>query len=219
MQDAAAPLEKLAFELSGASRPRFCHVPTAGADSDYGIVRFYETFARRAQVSHLPLFRRQGDVRDLLLDQDVIYVSGGNTLNMLAIWRLHGVDSVLREAWGRGIVLIGVSAGSICWFESGVTDSYGPELKPIHDCLGFLGGSNCPHYDGEAQRRPVYTRLVATGELLPGYACDDGAALLYRGTELAEVVATRPGARAYRVAPGVETPIEPARVVTGFSGG
>jgi dipeptidase E len=219
LQDSSAPFEKLAFELSGASRPRFCYVPTASADGDYGIVRFYETFAHRARVSHLPLFRRQGDVRDLLLDQDVIYVAGGNTLNMLAIWRLHGVDRALREAWERGIVLTGVSAGSICWFESGVTDSYGPELKPIHDCLGFLAGSNCPHYDGEAQRRPVYTRLVAEGELPPGHACDDGAALHYRGTELAEVVAARKDARAYRVEPGIETPIEPARVVTGFSGG
>ena len=100
-----------------------------------------------------------------------------------------------------------------------MTDSYGPELMPIHDCLGFLAGSNCPHYDGEAQRRPVYTRLVADGDLPPGYACDDGAALLYRGTDLAEVVAARPGAAAYRVEPGVETRIEPALVVTGFSGG
>ena len=194
-------------------------MPTASADSDYGIVRFYETFARHARVSHLPLFRRQGDVRDLLLEQDVIYVSGGNTLNMLAIWRLHGVDTALREAWERGIVLIGSSAGSICWFESGVTDSYGPELKPIHGCLGFLAGSNCPHYDGEAQRRPVYTRLVDSGELPPGCACDDGATLLYRGTELTEVVASRAQARAYRVEPGRETPIEPGRVLTGFSGG
>lgn len=219
MQDATAPLERFALELSGASRPRICYVPTAGADSDAGIVRFYETFARRARVTHLPLFRRQGDVRDLLLDQDVIYVAGGNTLNMLAIWRLHGVDGALREAWERGIVLTGASAGSICWFEAGVTDSYGPELQPIHGCLGFLAGSNCPHYDTEAQRRPVYTRLVAQGQLPPGYACDDGAALLYRGTELVEVVATRPGARAYRVAPGIETPIQPARQLTGFSGG
>jgi len=195
-------------------------VPTAGADSDYGIVRFYEIFARQATVTHLPLFRRQGDVRDVLLEQDAIWVGGGNTLNMLAVWRLHGVDAALREAWVRGIPLGGVSAGSICWFESGVTDSYGPDLKPITGCLGFLAGSNCPHYDGEDQRRPVYTRLVASGELPAGYACDDGAALLFRGTELAEVVAAQKSSCAYRVERegdrAVEVPLEPARLVSGF---
>jgi len=209
-------MEKLLLELSGADHPRLCFIPTAGADSDYGIVRFYEVFARYARLAHLPLFRRQGDVREFLLEQDAIWVGGGNTLNMLAVWRLHGVDAALRDAWERGIVLGGVSAGSICWFESGVTDSYGPELKPITGCLGWLKGSNCPHYDGEAQRRPVYTRLVASGELPPGHACDDGAALLYRGTELAEVVASRPDARAYRVEAGRETQLEPSRLVRGF---
>jgi len=209
-------MERLLLELSGAQNPRFCFIPTAGADSDYGIVRFYETFGRRARVTHLPLFKRQGDVREVLLEQDAIWVGGGNTLNMLAIWRLHGVDAALREAWERGIALGAASAGSLCWFESGVTDSYGPELQPITGCLGWLPGSNCPHYDGEAQRRPVYTRLVAGGELPPGYACDDGAALLYRGTRLEEVVASHPNARADRVEPGRETPVEPARVVRGF---
>jgi peptidase E len=218
--DPSAPIEKLLLELSGAAHPRLCYVPTAGADSDYGIVRFYEVFARHARVTHLPLFRRQGEVREMLLAQDAIWVGGGNTLNMLAIWRLHGVDGALREAWERGVVLGGISAGSICWFESGVTDSYGPELKPLTGCLGFLAGSNCPHYDGEEQRRPDYTRLVAAGELPPGYACDDAAALLFRGTELAEVVATRKGACAYRVERegdrAVEVPLEPARLVSGF---
>ena len=218
--DPTAPMEKLLLELSGASHPRLCFIPTAGAESEYSIVRFYEVFGRHARVSHLPLFRRQGDVREVLLDQDAIWVGGGNTLNMLAIWRLHGVDSALRDAWERGVVLGGVSAGSLCWFESGVTDSYGPGLKPIHGCLGWLPGSNCPHYDGEVQRRPVYTRLVGSGELPAGYACDDGAALLYRGAELAEVVASRPDARAYRVERdgerARETPVEPARLVRGF---
>ncbi len=213
-------MEKLLLELSGAEHPRLCYLPTAGADSDYGIVRFYEVFSRHARVTHLPLFRRQGDVRELLLEQDAIWVGGGNTLNMLAIWRLHGVDTALREAWARGIPLGGVSAGSICWFESGVTDSYGAELKPITGCLGFLAGSNCPHYDAEEQRRPVYTRLVASGELPPGYACDDAAALLFRGADLAEVVAAQKNARAYRVERegdrAVEVPLEPARVLRGF---
>ena len=220
LADASAPMEKLLLELTGAEHPRLCYVPTAGADSDYGIVRFYEIFARQARVTHLPLFRRQGDVTEVLLEQDAIWVGGGNTLNMLAVWRLHGVDAALREAWARGIPLGGVSAGSICWFESGVTDSYGPDLKPITGCLGFLAGSNCPHYDGEDQRRPVYTRLVASGELPAGYACDDGAALLFRGTELAEVVAAQKNSCAYRVERegdrAVEVPLEPARLVSGF---
>jgi len=218
--DASAPMEKLLLELSGAENPRLCYVPTAGADSDYATVRFYEVFGRRARVTHLPLFRRQGPVSEVLLEQDAIWVGGGNTLNMLAIWRLHGVDVALREAWARGIPLGGVSAGSICWFESGVTDSYGPDLKPITGCLGFLAGSNCPHYDAEEQRRPVYQRLIASGELPPGYACDDAAALLFRGTELAEVVAAQKNALAYRVERegdrAVEVPLAPDRVVSGF---
>jgi peptidase E len=218
--DATAPMEKLLLDLTGAGHPRLCYVPTAGAESDYGIVRFYEIFSRHARVTHLPLFRRQPDVREVLLEQDAIWVGGGNTLNMLAIWRLHGVDVALREAWARGIALGGVSAGSICWFESGVTDSYGLDLKPLTDCLGFLAGSNCPHYDSEEQRRPVYRQLVGSGELPAGYACDDAAALLFRGTELAEVVASQKNACAYRVERegdrALEVPLEPARLVSGF---
>jgi dipeptidase E len=125
---------------------------------------------------------------------------------MLAIWRVHGVDAVLREAWERGIVLAGISAGSICWFEAGVTDSFGEELAPL-PCLGFLAGSNCPHYDSEPQRRPTYRRLVDAGELPPGLAAEDGVALHFVGTELAEAVAGRPDGRAFRVEPGVETPL------------
>jgi peptidase E len=122
---------------------------------------------------------------------------------MLAIWRVHGVDAVLREAWERGIVLAGVSAGSICWFEAGVTDSFGEELAPLR-CLGFLPGSNCPHYDSEPERRPTYRRLVDAGELPPGLAAEDGVGLHFVGTELAEAVAGRPDARAFRIEPGGE---------------
>jgi peptidase E len=117
---------------------------------------------------------------------------------MLAIWRLHGVDAILREAWEGGVVMAGLSAGSLCWFEAGSTDSFGPGLAPIEDGLGLLPGSHCPHYDGEALRRPSYQRLVAEG-LSAGVAADDGAALHYVGTGLAEVVTSRPGAGAYRV--------------------
>jgi peptidase E len=145
-------------------------------------------------------------LRDLVLDQDLVLVTGGNTANALAVWRVHGFDEILREAWEQGIVLAGWSAGMICWFEHGVTDSFGPELAPMN-CLGFLPGSACPHYDGEERRRPVYTQLVATG-LPAGVAADDDVALHYVGTELREAVTSREGAAAYRVEPDGEKPLE-----------
>ena len=126
---------------------------------------------------------------------------------MLAIWRVHGFDGILREAWESGIVLCGASAGMICWFEAGVTDSFGPQLAAMRDGLGFLAGSACPHYDGEERRRPVYTELVRDG-FPAGYAADDGVGLHFAGTELVESVTCRPGTGAYRVEPAGETPIE-----------
>ena len=138
---------------------------------------------------------------------DVVVVAGGNTANMLAVWRLHGVDSALREAWERGATLGGVSAGANCWFEACVTDSFSLELDGLTDGLGMLAGSYCPHFDGEERRRPVYARLVAEG-FPAGIACDDGAAAVYRGTELLEVVADRAGALGYRVSAGGVEPIE-----------
>jgi peptidase E len=151
-------------------------------------------------------------LRELALGSDVILVCGGNTANMLAVWRLHGFDRILREAWEAGVVLAGWSAGMICWFEAGVTDSFGPQLAGMRDGLGFLPGSACPHYDGEELRRPVYTDLVANG-FPPGIALDDGAAAHYAGTELVEVFSPRPDARGYRVGPDGEVPL-PARVLT-----
>jgi dipeptidase E len=191
--------------LTGKDRPRVALLPTGGGDNPDVIARFYDSFVGKARPTHLPLFRRDRPV-DLLLEQDAIYVSGGNTANLLAIWRVHGVDRVLRRCWEQGVVLCGVSAGSLCWFQCGVTDSFGSALHPLHDGLGLLPGSNCPHFDGEARRRPVYTTLVAQGALPPGIAADDGAALIYRGTRLAEVVLSRPAARAWRV--GAEGPPE-----------
>ncbi len=146
-------------------------------------------------------------LRELALSQDAICVCGGNTANMLAVWRVHGFDRILREAWEAGVVLFGWSAGMLCWFEAGVTDSFGPQLAGMRDGLGFLSGSACPHYDGEEQRRPVYTKLVAEG-FPPGLALDDAAAARFDGTELVEVVATAEGARGYRVGPGGEEPLE-----------
>jgi peptidase E len=148
------------------------------------------------------------NVRERLLDAEIIVVSGGNTANMLAIWNVHGVDEVLREAWERGIVLTGWSAGALCWFESGVTDSFGPQLAPIDGCLGFFAGSFCPHYDGEERRRPVYRRLVAEGALPAGYAADDLVGLHFVGTELEGVISARAGATAYRVERDGEMPLD-----------
>src|SRR5439155_25763406 len=148
--------------------------------------------------SDLTLFRR--DARDpakLLLEQDVIYVGGGNTANLLAIWRLHGVDRAMREAWRRGIILCGVSAGMICWFQSSVTDSFGP-LRDLRDGLGLLPGSACPHYDGEPNRRPTYHRLIRERVLPAGVAADDGAAIHFVGRRILRCICSRPHAKAYR---------------------
>jgi dipeptidase E len=182
--------------------PRVCFVPTASGDDEGYTARFLEAFAGRAETSTLRLFhldQLEGrSIRDHLLAQDVVYVSGGSTANLLALWRLHGVDAALREALEGGVVLAGISAGMNCWFEASVTDSFGP-LAALSDGLGFLPGSACPHYDGEEERRPTYLGLIGSGRLPDGYAADDGCALLFRGGELAEAVSSRPDARAYRV--------------------
>ena len=193
---------ELARAERGQQRPRVCFLATASGDSPAYIASFYAAFAQRAEARHLALFiRTVDDIESFLLDQDVIYVGGGNTENMLAIWRVHGVDRILGQAWESGVVLTGISAGSLCWFETGSTDSFGG-LAPLSRGLGFLAGSHSPHYDGEEPRRPLYQRLVADGTLPAGYAADDRAALVFHGTELAEVVASRPDARAYRVERG-----------------
>ena len=185
--------------LEIARGPRICLVPTAGMENPYGIVDFYERWRRRADPSHLSFDPYPpADLGAFALSQDVIYVAGGNTANMLAVWRVHGFDRILREAWEDGILLAGWSAGMICWFEDGVTDSFGPELARLHDGLGLLPGSACPHYDGEEQRRPRYHELLREG-LAGGYAADDRVGLLFRGTELTDVVAARSGGAAYRV--------------------
>jgi len=196
-----ASLDDYVLGLTGKGRPKVCFLPTASGDSDTYIVRFYEAFPpSRAVASHLALFKRSvTDLRAFLLDQDVIYVGGGNTAAMLAIWRVHGVDAALREAWQAGVVLCGVSAGSLCWFESGVTDSFGLDLAPLSDGLGLLVDSNCPHYDGEAQRRPAYHRFIQENSLPAGIAADEGVGLRFVDTELVDVVTCRPGRRAYRV--------------------
>ena len=207
MADRLSPLDDFMLSLSTAARPRVCFVPTPSGDSDRVIAAFFEAFTRRdCEPSCLRLFGVPERPVEHLADQDVIYVSGGNTANALAVWRLHGVDLALRGAWERGAVLGGVSAGANCWFECCVTDSFATALDPLHDGLGLLPGSFCPHYDGEERRRPVYRSLVADGFPL-GFAADDGAALHFDDVELREVVATHAGATGYRVEPGGETPL------------
>jgi dipeptidase E len=192
-------IDDFALGLTGQDTPRVCFIPTAGGDTESYIELFHNAFGGgRARPSHLALFQREvADLESFLLGQHAICVGGGNTANMLAVWRVHGVDRILAEAWRRDIVLFGLSAGGLCWFEGGSTDSFGP-LAPLRDGLGFLPGSFCPHYDGEPERRPTYHRFVAEG-LPAGYAADDQAALHFRGRELVEAVAAHPGAGAYRV--------------------
>jgi dipeptidase E len=209
LADPSSLLDELIVSLSPASRPRVCYIPTPAGDSDRSIAAFFEAFSRLdCEPSCLRLFGTPERPIEHLAGQDVIYVSGGNTANALAIWRLHGVDRALRDAWARGAVLGGVSAGANCWFECSVTDSFGRALAPLRDGLGILSGSFCPHYDGEERRRPVYRALVDDG-FPAGHAADDGAALHFVGTELRDVVAYLPGAQGYRVEPAGETPIEP----------
>ena len=205
--DPTSPLDDFLLSLSPVPRPRVCFLPTPAGDSDRGIAAFFEAFARReCEPSCLRLFGIPQRPVEHLAAQDVIYVSGGNTANALALWRLHGVDEALREAWRRGAVLGGVSAGANCWFECSVTDSFDTDLHPLYDGLGLLPGSFCPHYDGEELRRPVYRSLVDDG-FAAGYAADDCAAFHFVGSELREVVTSTEGAAGYRVELGVETPI------------
>jgi dipeptidase E len=192
----------LARARAGRDRPRICLIPTASADDGTLIADFERLFDERAECSVLRLFDRSGeDPRSLVMRQDAVYVTGGNTANLLALWRLHGLDVVLREAWNAGMVMAGMSAGAICWFEASTTDSFGAVLKPLVGGLGILVGSFCPHYDGEPQRRPLFRRLVGSGSLPPGYGVDDGAALIFRDRELVDMVASRREALAYRVEP------------------
>ena len=206
------PLDEYILGLTAKARPRVCYLGTAGGDAAFATVNFYSAYAYpRCQPSHLPLFVRPEDLRGPLLDQDLIFVGGGNTANLLAIWRLHGVDVLLREAWERGTVLAGVSAGSLCWFEAGITDSFGPQMAALRDGLGWLPGSNCPHYDSEPARRPLYRRLVREGAIPAGLAADDGVGLHFEGRELKAVVADGAGA-AYRVSAEGEERLEASQL-------
>lgn len=216
----AGPIFDLAADLSGCSgTPRICVLATAVGDEKATIASAYSALSTRFRPSHVELFSMPNidDVRGHLLDQDVIWVGGGSVANLLALWRLHGWDEFLREAWQAGVVLGGVSAGSICWHAGGTTDSFGPTLRPVTDGLGFLPYSNGVHYNSEAQRRPLFTRLIGDGTLPDGFATDDGVGLVYRGTEMTEAVADRPDCFAYRLVrtgegTAEETVVEPRRL-------
>jgi len=207
--DAPSPLDDLILSLVTDPRgtgglPRVCFVPTASGDSAEYVERFHAGFAGRAETSVLALFglsELEGrSLREHVLDQDVVYVGGGSTANLLALWRLHGLDVVLREALAAGVVVAGISAGMNCWFEGSSTDSFGP-LAPLADGLGLLPGSACPHYDGEAERQESFRAFIGSGALPTGWALDDGVALHWRDGELVEAVSERPGGRAVLVRP------------------
>lgn len=208
-----SPLDEFVLGLARGERPRICFVPTASGDSESYIVRFYRRFsALPCQPTHLELFRRTVvDLTQFACAQDVLYVGGGNVANMLAIWRVHCFDDALAAAAAHGTLLAGLSAGSLCWFEAGITDSFAdPQLSPMQG-LGLLAGSHCPHYDGEAARRPAYQRAIAAG-MLAGYGVDDGVALHFADGELVEAVSARPQARAYRVERSADAVVETAIV-------
>ncbi|MET9296374.1 peptidase E [Streptomyces sp. NPDC003077] len=194
-------IDDFALSATGRERPRICFLPTASGDADGYLERFYAAFGDRPdrEPTHLSLFRRtEPDPRALLLAQDAVYVGGGNTAGMLAVWRLHGVDEALRAAYEAGVLLCGISAGACCWFEGCLTDSFGP-LTPLADGLGLLPGSMCPHYDSEAGRRPGYLAALGAGALPGGWALDDGSAALFVDGHLTEVVARKEGAALHRV--------------------
>ena len=207
-------LDYYIYNLVEQKEPKICFLPTASGDSEDYISRFYKHFAPQpASLTHLSLFKpHTADLQSFLLEQDIIYVGGGNTKSLIALWREWQLDEILRTAWNAGIVLSGLSAGSICWFEEGLTDSI-PGDYTVLQCLGLLKGSNCPHYDGETARRPTYHRLLSHGAIANGYAADDGVALHFIDNELSHIVASRPQAMAYLVenerGEVKETPLKP----------
>jgi dipeptidase E len=207
-------LDDYVLSLTDAAAPRICLLPTASGDGEGQIRQFHATFGARAcEPSHIALFRlgrRPVPLRETLLRQDVIYVGGGSMLGLLAVWRALGLDAILRECWQAGVVLAGLSAGAMCWFDHGVSTSLG-HPAPARG-LGFLPGSLSVHADGEPARLPVYREAVRSGAIPPGWAADDGVGLLFRGARLADVVTSRPHACARRIEPGGETAIAPRRL-------
>jgi peptidase E len=208
----------LGLAAGSGERPRVCFLPSASGDADHYVVRFYRAFpADRCEASHISLFRReQGpeDVREHLLSQDLIYVGGGSVISLLGVWRAHGIDEILREAWEAGVVLCGLSAGSLCWFREAVTGFHGEPRRV--EGLDLLPFSNCVHYEPGSDRRLAYHEFIRAG-MRSGYAAEDGAALQFVGTELSRVVASRPRARGYRLDALGDRVVE-MRIATTFLG-
>lgn len=213
---------KYMAELTGKTRPKLCYLPTATGDSPSSIISWFRNCAPlnvepSVQESFIASTRQTRSWEEVFLSVDGIVVSGGNTLNQQAIWKAQGIDLVLRKAWDSGIVLGGASAGSLCWFEEGTTDSRPKELT-IVQCLGFLKGSHSPHYDAEPGRRPLYQKLIGSGQMKPGYACDNDAGIYFEDNTVKRVVTTRAGAKVYYVSvidgKVVERPMEPELVYT-----
>lgn len=206
-------LDSFLLSLCTATRPKVCFVGTASGDAETYIRRFYQEFGKqRCTPSHFPLFSTPPrPAREHLLDQDMIYVGGGATANMLVLWRFHGLDAILREAWEMGTIMAGPSAGAVCWFEDGVTRSLGDEIVPLGDGLGLVTGSFCPHYGEDEARTAAYRHLVADG-FMPGIGAAGDVAVHIIGNDVSEVVTTRPGATAFRVerrdGEAVDTPFE-----------
>jgi len=190
-------------QLTGKPRPKLLYLPTASADSPQGIISWYQSCAPldvepSHQISFIASTRQNRSWDEVFLSVDGIVCSGGNTLNQQAIWKAQGIDAILRQAWDRGVVLGGASAGSLCWFEEGTTDSRPKELSKV-ECLGFLKGSHSPHYDAEKDRRPLYQKLIAAGQVKPGYGCDNDAGIYFEDNEVKRVVSARAGAKCYHV--------------------
>ena len=207
-------LDDYVLTLARAPLPKICLLPTASGDGEAQIRQFHATFGARAcEPTHISLFRlgsRPIPLRETLLEQDIVYVGGGSMLGLLAVWRALGLDKILRECWQSGVILAGLSAGAMCWFEWGITKSMGaPQPSPG---LAFLPGSMSVHMDGEPTRLPVCRAAIADGTMPSGYAADDGVALLFRNTDLAEVVSSRPHRRALRISPDGEQPLTPRRL-------
>jgi peptidase E len=203
-------LDDFILSLARRREARILFLPTASGDPNAQIAAFQATFGNRAcRAEHLSLFRLEhepDDLRELILEQDIVYVGGGSMRNLLAIWREHGLDHILREAWESGVVLAGLSAGGMCWFDHGITCSTG-RPAPVRG-LGFLPGSLSVHYDGDPTRRPVFLDAIARGLMPAGYGADDGAGLLFEDRALVRIVSSRPQARAYRVEPRADAQVD-----------
>ncbi|TCZ68316.1 peptidase E [Paenibacillus albiflavus] len=207
-------LDNYILKQSSSAKPKVCFIPTASGDSEGYIQRFYQAFEQlNCTASHLSLYKPPTlDIEDYIMDKDILYVGGGNTRNLVTLWKEWKLDQYIRSAYDSEIVLAGLSAGSICWFEEGVTGSLGVELSSLR-ALGFLQGSFCPHYDDESERRPSFHKLLESNQIGSGYAAADGVAFHYRDEEMYQVVSSRPNALAYRVElvnhEAVDIPIKP----------